>query len=185
MDAELMSLERRLADLYGAVGMLSKTEDAPSVHVRLHELSEKLHQIENRIDPPNLGPLHLAYEQNKKLLAPGFLGELKLQSHPASGNLEQTTKTIVLTSHDMVQTMSTEAQKIQELERFVTLPTIAPESHTILSRAETSNLILAQQVMARHAQVEALLLRYSHVMGNLSKKFQLYDQVLSQLEGSH
>ncbi|EQC32581.1 hypothetical protein SDRG_09899 [Saprolegnia diclina VS20] len=184
MDAELSSLERRLADLYGAVGMVSGTGNVPSLHVRLHELSEKLHQVENSIDPPNVGPLHLAYEQNKKLLAPGFLGELKLQSQPASGSLEQTTKIIILTSHDMVQTMSTDAQMIQELGRYVALPAIAPATHATLTRAETSNLILGQQVLARHAQVEALLLRYADVMESISKKFQLYDQVLSQLEAS-
>ncbi|OQR96459.1 hypothetical protein ACHHYP_15797 [Achlya hypogyna] len=180
MDSEVAALERRLAALQSSVGATST--ESPSLHIRLHELAEKLGQVENRVDPPNLAPLRHAYEQNKKLLSPGFLAELKLQSQPQSAGLEETTKAIVLTSESHVQTMATNAQRLQELERYASLPAIAPDVHAALTRVETNNLLLAQQVMARHARVEALLLQYSTIMSRLSHKFQLYDELLTTME---
>ncbi|OQS06092.1 hypothetical protein THRCLA_20446 [Thraustotheca clavata] len=181
-EAEILALERRLALLQGIVGKRNEASVAPSVHVRLQELTEKLNQVETHLDPPNFGALRNAYEQNKKLLEPGFLQELKLQSHASSSAMEETKKAIVLTSMDAVNRMASDAQSVQELERYVDIPAIAPQVHEALTRAETANLLLAQQVMARHGQVESLLLQYSRIMENMSKKFQLYDQLLTQLE---
>jgi hypothetical protein len=94
----------------------------------------------------------------------------------------ETKKAIVLASMESVQNMAQEAQQVLELQKYASIPAIDPEAHSLLKQVETKNLLLAQEVAAQHNAVEALLLQYTRIIEGISKKFQLYDRMLTQLE---
>ncbi|CAK4094133.1 unnamed protein product [Aphanomyces euteiches] len=117
--------------------------------------------------------------QHKALLEKDVANELK---NPSASS-QQLKKAIVFTSADILAENATRATQLHELERSLAKPpTISQDVHKALERIETQNMLDTQRILAQHEAVEALATQYAAIVHGMSKKFQLYDQLLSQLE---
>ncbi|ETW00059.1 hypothetical protein H310_07489 [Aphanomyces invadans] len=182
MELEVAALERRVAALQARLGFVASDDRNVPMQTRLQALSENLSRLESSVDPPHVPSLHAAYQRQEKLLQPEFLEALSEHGRGAS---QQWKKAIVLSSEESVAKLAVQAKRLQELDASVlnsTFPSLSQEAQSALNRVETQNLLVTRQVIVQHQAVESLLTQYASIVHGMSKKFQLYDAYVRQLE---